>query len=115
MVGNRIYTDSLQAGGIENAFRHISPAQLDAYRELMQSNDDAAMGVISTALGLENAEKDTRQHLRLSISVRTLQFAIGRHFSNTKAGVTYNVAQTLLQSINQGDSRESCEMCTLHV
>eukprot|EP00892_Ulva_mutabilis_P009675 jgi/Ulvmu1/707/UM010_0079.1 len=99
-----------QDDGIQNAFRHISGTQVDQFREMMPANDDAAMDVVSAALALGNPQTDTRQHLCLNLSVRTMQFAMERKFSNTKAGVMFNILQTLLHSMQQGESRQSCEL-----
>lgn len=100
----------VQEGGISNAFRQLSEAQLDQYRQLMPADDDAAVDIVSSVLGLDNPRKDTRQHLHWSMTARALNFAIDRKFSNTKTGILFNIVQTLLQSIRQGDSRDSCEL-----
>lgn len=103
----------MQEDGITNAFRHISEAQLEQYRLEMPVNDDSAMDIIGNVLGLDSPRKDIRQHMRLSMSVRALNFAVGRKFSNVKTGIIFNIIQTLLQSISQGDSKEACELCML--
>ena len=104
----------MQEDGVNVAFRQISETQLDQYRSASLANADAAVDVMSSILALGNVQKDTRQHLRCSMSARMLNFAIDRRFSNSKSGVLFNVIQTLLQSIQQGDSKESFEMCKFH-
>lgn len=101
----------MQDDGISNAFRYISSEQLDQFRQLMPLNDDEAMDMISRTLGLDNAQQDTRQHLRLSLTIQALQFAAENQFSNVKTGVIFNIIQTLMHSIHQGDDRDSCERC----
>lgn len=103
----------MQEDGISNAFRQISGEQLEQYRAEMPVNDDSAMDIIGDVLGLESPQKDIRQHMRLSMSVRALNFAVGRKFSNVKTGIIFNITQTLLRSIDQGDSKEACELCML--
>jgi hypothetical protein len=96
-------------GGLDSSYRQISEGQLNEFCRLYSTDKDAAADVLATMLRLENHKQNTRDHLRVTFTALALSVAKDRHFAPVKAGVVFNIAQTLLAAVVRSDSREECQ------
>lgn len=101
--------------GLDCPYRQASEAQLLEFLQLCTSDRDAAADLVATVLGQGNHKQDTRQQLHVTFTTLALRFAQERQFSGAKVGVVFNITQTLLASVCQGDSREECEAGVVHL
>lgn len=91
-------------------FRYLSEGQLQEYHTHREDGAQRASAFLASCMAAEHHTSDTRQSVRVDFAMSVLDFARGMRLTPVKTGVLFNIAQTVLQTVEDSmpfaDSRE---------